>query len=223
MLIKKFREHATVKSITGIVLLLILFSAIVLTIGYSIFTDSILEQYSDGGYLTAKAAAQLVDADKIDEYEQNGGQGEEYAKTWSDMDRLCNSSGSTFIYVIIPDATDYAHIKFIFSTINHNSKYSIYEFGYLRETTNDEYKQKYRALYEQTSERETVVRDKGYIETDPHITIIVPLKASDGNVKALLCVQRQMDSLTGVRHRFLRHTVLALTGLIVEKINLMCA
>ena len=215
MLIKKFREHATVKSITGIVLLLILFSAIVLTIGYSIFTDSILEQYSDGGYLTAKAAAQLVDADKIDEYEQNGGQGEEYAKTWSDMDRLCNSSGSTFIYVIIPDTTDYAHIKFIFSTINHNSKYSIYEFGYLRETTNDEYKQKYRALYEQTSERETVVRDKGYIETDPHITIIVPLKASDGNVKALLCVQRQMDSLTGVRHRFLRHTVLALTGLIV--------
>ena len=214
MIKKKFRQHATVKSIIGIVLLLFFFSAIVMTIGYRIFSDSILEQYSDGAYLTAKTAAGHVNADKMDEYLSSGGQGEEYEKVWNELDSLCNSSGSMFIYVIIPQ-DNYENIMFVFSTINHNSTFAKYDFGYLRKTTNEEYKQKYRALYGKTSERETVVRDKGYIETDSHITLLVPLKGSDGNVKALLCVQRQMEVLAGVRSKFLTHTAIALVGLIV--------
>ncbi|MCR5653104.1 MAG: SpoIIE family protein phosphatase [Ruminococcus sp.] len=212
---KKFRRHATVKSITGIVLLLVLFSAIVSTIGYNTFSQALLEQYSEGAYLTAKTAAQFVKADDMDEYVNSGGKGEKYTKVWKDMDRLCNSSGSTFIYVIIPDTTDYAHIKFIFSTIDHNSKYTKYDFGFLRETTNDEYKQKYKALYDKTAERELVIRDKGYIETDSHITMIVPLKDSDGNVKALLCVQRQMEVLAKVRGNFINKILLTLIILVV--------
>ena len=189
-MIKTFRQHATVKSITGIVLLLVLFSAIVLTIGFNIFTDALLEQYAEGAYLTAKTASTYVNADEMDNYLQSGGEGDEYEQVWDNLDRLCNSSGSTFIYVIIPDTTDYAHIQFIFSIIDHTTKYTKYDFGYLRETTNDEYKQKYRALFEKDSEREIVVRDKGYIETDSHITLLVPLKDSEGTVSALLCVQR---------------------------------
>ena len=185
-----------------------------MTIGYRIFSDSILEQYSDGAYLTAKTAAGHVNADKMDEYLSSGGQGEEYEKVWNELDSLCNSSGSMFIYVIIPQ-DNYENIMFVFSTINHNSTFAKYDFGYLRKTTNEEYKQKYRALYGKTSERETVVRDKGYIETDSHITLLVPLKGSDGNVKALLCVQRQMEVLAGVRSKFLTHTAIALVGLIV--------
>ena len=68
---KKFRQYANVKSITGIVLLLVLFSAIVLTIGYNIFTESLLEQYSEGASLTAKTASHLVNADDMDEYVQS--------------------------------------------------------------------------------------------------------------------------------------------------------
>ena len=214
-MIKLFRQHATVKSISGIVLLLILFSMIVLTIGFNIFTDALLEQYAEGAYLTAKTASQYVNADEMENYLQSNGEGEEYQQVWDNLDRLCNSSGSTFIYVIIPDTTDYAHIKFIFSTIDHKSKFSKYDFGYLRETTNDEYRQKYRSLFEKTSEREIVVRDKGYIETDSHITLLVPLKDSEGNVRALLCVQRQMDVLTNMRQKFIRRALLALVVLIV--------
>ena len=212
---KKLRQHATVKSITGIVLLLILFSAIVLIIGYNTFTEALLTQYSQGAYLTAKAASQFVNADDMDAYVQSGGEGEKYTEVWEDMDRLCNSSGSTFIYVIIPDTTDYAHIKFIFSTIDHNSKYTKYDFGYLRETTNDEYKKKYKALYDGESDREMVVRDKGYIETDPHITLMVPLTASDGEVKGILCVQRQMDILTGMRNNFIKKILITLIILVI--------
>ena len=212
---KRLRQHAAFKSIFGIVLLLIFFSTIVAVIGYNTFTEALLEQYASGAFLTAQTAAELVDGDRIDEYLASGGTTEAYLDVWNRMDHLCNTSGSTFIYVILPDRSDYAHITFLFSTIDHESTYSKYDFGYLRETTNDEYREKYRALYDQEAEQELVIRDKGNIETDSHITAMIGIKGSDGQVKGILCVQRQMDKLTGVRNRLLDKITLALIGLVL--------
>ena len=212
---KFLRQHAAVKSIGGIILLLVVFFAIVITIGYNSFTDALLDQYSDGAFLTAETAAQLVDADMMEEYARSGGTTEEYLDVWNNMDRLCNSSGATFIYVIQPDRSDYAHITFLFSTIDHNSSYTKYDFGYVRDTTNNEYREKYRALYEQEADRELVIRDRGYIETDPHITAMIGLKGRDGQVKAILCVQRQMDVLVKARQRYLNKIILTLIILVL--------
>lgn len=219
-LLNSIRQHAAIKSILGIVLLLVLFSAIVLVIGFKGFTDETLNQYSEGAFQTAERAAKIIDADRIDAYAQSGGKGEEYEKVWGELDYLCNASGSTFVYVIQPDRSDYAHITFLFSTINHDSPYSVFDFGYVRDTTNDEYRQKYAKLYDLESERELVIRDRGYIETDPHITAMVGLKGSDGQVKAILCVQRQMDVLAKARQRYFNNILLALVGLSLLVIGL---
>ena len=144
----RLRRHVTIKSIFGIVLLLVLFSLIVSAIGYNSFTEALLQQYAEGAFLTARTAAELVDADRMDEYAQSGGTTAAYLEVLDRMDHLCNSSGSTFIYVIQPDRSDYRHITFLFSTIDHNSHYTKYDFGFVRDTTNDEYREKYRALYD---------------------------------------------------------------------------
>ena len=57
---KKLSQHVTFKSLAGIISLLVVFSAIVLIIGYNIFTEALLQQYSDGAYLTAKTASSFV-------------------------------------------------------------------------------------------------------------------------------------------------------------------
>ena len=207
---KRLREHAAFKSITGIVLLLAVFSIIVSIIGFNSFTDALLDQYAEGAFLTAETAAQILDADRIDEYVRSNGTTEEYQAIWKRLDQLCNSSGSTFIYLIQPDRSDYAHITFLFSTINHERSYSLYDFGYVRETTNDEYREKYRALYELEADKELVIRDKGYIETDPHITAMIGVKGTDGQVKAILCVQRQMEVMARVRLTYLQKVTVAL-------------
>ena len=212
---KFLREHATAKSITTIVLMLVVFSLVVSAIGFNGFTEALLSQYSDGAFLTAEGAAQILDAERVDAYVQSGGEGEEYRAVWERLDQLCNSSGSTFIYLIQPDLTDYGHITFLFSTINHDSPYSVYNFGYYRETTNDEYREKYRALYELKSDKELVIRDKGYIETDPHITAMIGLRDSKGENKAIICVQRQMAELAQVRRSYLGRVALALGILVV--------
>ena len=210
---RKLREHAAWKSITGIVLLLVLFSGIVGGIGYNGFTEALMEQYADGAFLTAETAARFLDGDRIDAYVQSGGTTEEYRAVWERLDEICNSSGATFVYVIQPDLTDWAHITFLFSTIDHDSRYSEFDFGYVRDTTNDEYKEKYRALYELGSQRELVIRDKGYIETEPHITAMVPLRDSAGQTRAILCVQRQMDGVAQVRRTYVRKVAAVLIGL----------
>ena len=207
---KKPSESVVFKSVTGILLMLIVFTFIVSLFGYRGFTDALLTEYAEGAFRTAETARYVLDPDRMDSYAGSGGTMEEYMKAWDSMDRLCNSFGATFIYVIRPDLTDYAHITFIFSTINHNSTYTHYDFGYVRETTNDDYKTKYRLLYEKKSERELVIRDKGYIETDPHITAMISLKDSKGQVRGILCVQRQMDGMAKARRSYVKRVILTM-------------
>ena len=212
---KKPGESVVFKSIVGIILPLVLLSLIIGIVGYRSFTDGMLEIYEAGAVEIANTAAETVDADRLDEYAASGGTTEAYQETWERLDSLCNSSGATFIYVIRPDLADYGHITFYFSTVNHESTYTIYDFGYYRETTNDDYKTKYRRLYEGVSDSEIVIRDRGYIETDAHITGMVPLKGKDGKTQGILCVQRQMENLASVRNRFVRIVLQVLTLLVV--------
>ena len=65
---KKIKESIVLKSIFGIVVMLVIFSVSVSIIGYKGFTDALLKQYNDGALLIAKTAAMGVDADKPDSY-----------------------------------------------------------------------------------------------------------------------------------------------------------
>ena len=207
---KPIFDRIAVKSIANIIATLALFSILISVIGYTSFTNAILKQYADSAFRTAGIAESVVDADRMDEYAASGGVTEEYMRVYDLLDRICNRSSATFVYVIRPDLSDYGHITFLFSTMKAGQGYQHYEFGYLRETTNDDYRRKYQKLYEGESERELVVRDRGYIETDPHITAMVPLKGGDGKTKAILCVQYQMATIIGVRNSFVKKVLITM-------------
>lgn len=208
--LKKYKKSIAFRSIFGIVVLLAVFAGFVGYIGYDGFHDSLLEQYEQGALLTASTAADIIDGEDLYRYIESEGRSGDYIEAFNELQALCNSSGSAFIYVIQPDQTDYGHIKFIFSVSNYEMDFVPYEFGYIRETTNDEYREKYRSLYEQRTFSEFVVRDKGEIETDPHITALIPLRGSDNQVKGILCVQRQLDELNEVRLEYVNKVVFTL-------------
>lgn len=212
---KRPSQSVVFKSISAIIVPMLILALIISFVGYHSFTNGMLELYESGAVDLARTSASEIDADKLDDYVASGGTTPEYMEAWTKLDRICNTSGATFVYVIRPDLEDYAHITFLFSTINHNSKYSVYDFGYYRETTNEEYKTKYRALYDGSSSSEIVIRDRGYIETDAHITAMVPLKGTDGKTQGILCVQRQMENITKVRNRFISMVLGILIVLVV--------
>ena len=206
---RKLRSSIVFKSISGIVILLLVFTVIVSVIGYLEFTDALMKQYAEGAFYTADTAALNVNADHLQSYLEGGDQ-EEYEKIRNEFERLCEAQEATFIYVICPDQTDYNHITFVISAMNNRYSYDLYECGYVRETTNDEYRNIYRLLCEKESDYAYVVRDRGYIETGAHITALISLVGSDQEVKGILCVQRQMDILTDLRQAYLKKVAIAM-------------
>ncbi|MBQ9030221.1 MAG: SpoIIE family protein phosphatase [Parasporobacterium sp.] len=208
--LKKKLNRITVKSLVGTVALLVLFTAIVSIAGYRSFTNALMQQYAEDAFKTADVAAAMVDADDIPAYLFSGNTDLEYRLTRQQLRQVCDNSGAFFLYVICPDVTDYWHITFVYSTVSSQSGYTEFEFGYVRETTNEDYRTKYQMLYEGQSGQELVVRDRGYIPSDKHITAMVPLKGSDGATRAILCVQYQMSELDSVRMGFIYKVLLIL-------------
>jgi sigma-B regulation protein RsbU (phosphoserine phosphatase) len=221
---KKKRKIKTVTSgfafrmIGGIVLWFFLFTAVVSTIGYIRFTESLTQEYNDSAFRTAETAAVFVNGDKIDEYlaiekDRNGGAenpfvSEEYAARWEGMNIICQKQNVTLIYVIKVDTSDYGRFESVFNTVNDSSGYSPWSVGYLRNTTNDEYRKVYRDIYENRLERGTVVRTDGLGGREAHVTSLIPIKNSAGIVSAILCVERPMDELVGGRQEYLKNVLL---------------
>ncbi len=198
------------KSLLTYTLLILIFGVTMCIIGYRGFTELLLRMYTRGGFRIAAAAHYEIDPDRLDEYLESGGRTEGYQETWDRLDRLCNASEATFIYVIRPDESDYGHVKYIISTVNHNSVYTPYEVGYIKATTNDEYRLKYRLMMEGKSDSESLVlAGKQYNAKTHHITAMTSLKGSDGKTKALLCVQRQMNALSIARIEYIKDVIQA--------------
>lgn len=208
-----FKREITVNIVLSTVILLLSFGVIAGTIGYIEFSDETTEEYKKDALRFARAAGSYVDPSRLDYYLRTGGNAEDYKTTAEALDTLCNRVNVQFIYVIKPDS-DYSHISFIFDAVNEDADFEPFEVGHIRETTNDEYKEKYQRLYDGVSDEETLVRDDGFVETGSHITALTALRNPDGSTAGIVCVQRQMDALTKARYGYLVKIMIAITALI---------
>ena len=209
-----FRTKLAVNIIVVFVLALLLFSILTSYIGYKEFTAVLDDRYADNGYRIGEITAQIVDRDRMDQYlTKEGRKTKEYKAAMESIQKLANHMDVTFIYLIQPDPTDYQHITFVFSVMNDKADFDHFEPGHVRETSSDEYAQKYRRIMENGSAGESVFRDKWVSDTGAHVTAMVPLSNSQGEVIGIICVQRQMDALNASRRRFLQ--TVFLTALLV--------
>ena len=211
---KSAKSNISFIIILGIILMLVLFGTMAQLLGYVQFSDEFAQEYTENAFRIANAAESYIIPDYFDEYLEKHGNSSLYRQTYQDLTNLCNKVNARFIYVIQPDET-YDNITFVFNAVNDDSGFEPYEIGYVRPTTNDDYKLKYQLLYEGLSDKEYVLRDRGFIETDSHITAMIPLKDNLGKVRGILCVQRQMDALTKARFSYMIKMFVVLLSLII--------
>ena len=205
---KRYHVGIGTKNLLFFLLFLILFSVDVCYIGYRSVTRAMLEEGLEHGNSVARTAALLVDADRLDEYLDTGGDSREYRQTWDRFDRMCNNMGATFIYVIRPDE-NYNYVTYIFSTVNHDSKYWPYDVGFIKSVVFEDNREAYRAIMEGEKDSLGIVLNSGaFAASSHHITSMVPLKGDDGSAKAILCVQVQMSVLVRHRNRFIKDVIL---------------
>ena len=194
---KKIFSSMAVNIIGGLVITLNLLGVIVSLIGYYSFEDAFKNEYASVTYHMADAAGSDVNGDHLSDY-LNGDYAEEYAVTLQELDESCHKLNVTLIYVIQVDQSDYGRFVSIFNVVNNSvdgDKYQPWELGHQRNTTNDEYRTKYRALYEKRSKYETLFRIKTTDGQHPHITTIVPVMNANEEVVGLLCMQRPVNEM----------------------------
>ena len=208
---RELRSNMAFNIVGAIIALLVLLGLIVSVIGLVSFTEAFRREYSVSTYHMADTAATLVNGDHLEAY-LAGDETEEYLRTKRYLDGYCRKMSVSIIYVISVDRSDYGRFVSVFNSIDNSvgdTNYTEWELGHKRDTTNDEYRLKYRALYEQRSLYETVYRIKNLNGAKPHITTIVPVKDSSGEVTGLLCIQRPMRELYTARLPYVRNVAVS--------------
>ena len=195
--LQKLRSSMSANIIGAIIMLLVLFGIIVSSLGSTSFTDAFKEEYSTTTYHMADTATTLVNGDHLDAY-LAGEEQAEFEQTNTYLRNYCRKMNVSLVYVICVDQSDYGRFVSVFNAVNNavdNTSYTEWEPGYQRNTTNDEYRRKYKALYEEGSAYETVFRPNPSDGSNPHITTLVPVKNSMGTVTGILCIQRPMREM----------------------------
>lgn len=198
-----------------VVVILVAFSAIVTTLGYYAFNDSYLKEVTETTYYMADTATSLINGDHVDDY-LAGEETAEWEKTNANLNIYCKKIRVSILYLIAVDTSDYNNFLSVFNAVNNeveNTNYSPWPLGFERKTTNEEYREKYKNIYENGSAYETVFRTKTTDGQKPHITTIAPVKDSGGNVVALMCIHRTFDEITNARKKFMDYTALAALGM----------
>ena len=156
-LLEKLRSSMEVNIIGGIILILLIFSIIVSVFGFASFTNAFKNEYSSVTYHMGDTAASIVNGNHLDQY-LDGREQEEYTLSKRRLDSLCKRMNVSLIYLIKVDQTDYGRFVSIFNSVNNmvdDSNYREWELGHQRNTTNQEYREKYRAIYEKEVPYET--------------------------------------------------------------------
>lgn len=186
-------------------LVVLIMGTVVSVIGYQQFTVEITEQYKESSIRTAKTAAGFVDADRLQEDYDNGGQSEEFRETEERLDWLTEFQDVTFVFVLLVDREDYGTTYFLYDSVNPKwSQYPRREVGFVEKTINEEYEQAYRDLYSGRRDSATVfMRDKDNT-TGAHFTSMVPLKDSKGETAGIMCVHQQLSKVEAMTEKYLR-------------------
>ncbi|MBQ6451896.1 MAG: SpoIIE family protein phosphatase [Solobacterium sp.] len=203
--IRELRSDMAVNIIGAIVALLVILGVIVSTLGYFSFTRAFQNEYSTTTYHMADTATTLVNGDHLEAY-LAGEEKEEYEQTKEYLDAYCHRMHVSLVYVILVDQSDYGRFVSIFNSVDNsvdNSEYTPWELGLKRDTTNDEYRQNYEDIYHQRISFGTVYRTNPPDGQHPHITTLVPIKNSAGEVSGILCIQRPMSELYAARRPYL--------------------
>ena len=176
---KWFQKHTGLafRAIAAVVILLTVFGLNVSVIGYICFTASFKDEYSESTYHMADAATTLINSDSLDDY-LKGEKADKYAQTRRDLYAFCDKMNVTMVYVIKVDRSDYGRFVSVFNAVNNDvggSSYTEWPLGYQRDTTNDEYREHYRLIYEKKEDYATIFRLNTSDGQLPHVTTLVPV------------------------------------------------
>ena len=213
----KIKKGITEKILFDVVMALVILSALLSYIGYLEFTRALEDQYQDSALRTARTAITFADVEKISEYNDKDTDGEFYPETMAlvkDWQNLVDTQGVTFTYIFQPNVEkNYNEIRFVLSVMNATAKSTHFFTGHTIPTENEEYRQAYQDIYEKKKDFASSFYYDELNDVDGFVTVLLPMKNSEGEVEGILGVTREMEDMRHFKSLYL-HDMLTATALI---------
>lgn len=194
------------KLIVGVILFGLLLGAVCSTVGYTEFTAVLEQQYNDSAYEIAETAREIVNPDKFEQYLKTGQTDEEYDDILARLDTLTNMTNVTFIYVA-KVSEDYKTLTYIYDTVNSSTGFSRYPLGYTASDLDEKYTENVVKIMTEGGRAEKYLYSYSK-ESGAHTTAAIDVKNSDGEIIAMLCVEKPMTRLENARNAYVLHVVL---------------
>lgn len=165
------------------------------------------ETYDDFLIQIAKTASSYFKIDRLKYLStEEGAASDEYHASLIELSNLTENADISFLYVIIPDLPECLDKTYVFNTINSKlrGRYNPYPAGY-RENNSEKAVVRYRNLME-----------KGGMEIDydyfshfgSRVRISMALKSSRGRVNGIICIEKDLDSVSGVLWNYVHADIL---------------
>ena len=212
-MLKIFRSHIAAHILAGLVLAFAALGAIVSYIGYYLFTLAIEHQYMSKAYNTARTAATDIN---LEIFDVTAGLEETKLKIQAlraEWQKLADTQDATFIYMYRkPYGENYDFVQVLLSVMNSQLNYNVFSSGMIIKLPETD-KPSFHEIFDEHKDRAvmSVYRDEfsdDEFKSGDHVTVLIPVYNSKGNLAAVLGVERKMDELKKVRREYVRHVII---------------
>ncbi|MBQ9227642.1 MAG: PP2C family protein-serine/threonine phosphatase [Eubacterium sp.] len=185
------KNNLAFKIISAATLLILIYSIIAGTIGFSSFTDNMRRQNGEKAVEIGRTVQTYINSNHIEQYLKNGGNDEEWKHSAEQIQSLCNTMYATMIYVICADAADYGQYTTVFHTVSDmDDAYTPLSVGEQVKTEGEIFSRNLNEIYAGDVDTAFVIgKDTLQGEKKPNITALIPDRDEDGKVNYVICVQ----------------------------------
>lgn len=210
---KKITLGLTVKFTLSLLIVAAVICSLACFIGYWEFTAVLEKQYNDMAYNIAYTARGYVDGDRIEGYLETGITDTAYKNTKEKLDSLLLTMEARYIYVAAVDKSDYRTLTYIFDASSPDCNSPSYQLLDVSKDIREEYADSVKTIMT-TGER---VDNYFYSYSEKfghHTTAAVPVYNSQGDIIAVLGVEKAMSTLQQARGHYV-FIVLVVTLIVV--------
>lgn len=202
---KKYLHSLSAKLICSILLLSIMLCSGISYMGYQEFTAVLEQQYNQTAYEIAETAKTYLNADRLDEYLQTQTVDADYLEIQKQLDALVVSADAVTIYVT-KLSDDYLTSTYIFDAVHPDTGFDRYALGYTATDMDAQYTDEVEKMMT-TGTRSAVYFYSSTAQSGAHTTAAIPIRTSDGEIVAMLGVEKAMTTLDSARHAYVWHVI----------------
>lgn len=174
-------------------------------VGYFSFNKQFRKQYDSSIRSIASAACQCLNPDDFENYLSLGTTTDEWSAVNKILQDFVDKFDLNLLYVSTVKAPDYKDITYIYNPVRKGGKWTEFPFLYTEHYEEPNYNSSAKKVFEKG---ETIVRHTFKTRSGSHITAMIPVRNSSGQIVAVLGAQKSIQEYVNASRNYMNRIIL---------------